>query len=106
VFVSTEGLDPFSTPGARTDSRQPSTANPSSRNLHLQIAGVREEPRMREQDFGNLQDDRMPVTKMQRNAYGCGPSPLLPVVRPKSLRCSGAAAHRVGCVGRIASALP
>ena len=25
---------------------------------------------MREQDFGNLQDDRMPVTKKLRNAYG------------------------------------
>jgi broad specificity phosphatase PhoE len=36
----------------------------------VQIAGVREEPRMREQDFGNLQDDRMPVTKKLRNAYG------------------------------------
>lgn len=36
---------------------------------------------MREQDFGNLQDDRMPVTKMQRNAYGCGPSHPRPVFR-------------------------
>mmetsp|Transcript_14853 Transcript_14853/g.25148 ORF Transcript_14853/g.25148 Transcript_14853/m.25148 type:complete len:343 (+) Transcript_14853:138-1166(+) len=35
-----------------------------------QIAGVREEPRIREQEFGNLQDERMPLSKRKRMTYG------------------------------------
>ena len=35
-----------------------------------QLAGVREEPRIREQDFGNLQDDAMPLSKRKRVSFG------------------------------------
>ncbi|KAK3240930.1 hypothetical protein CYMTET_49265 [Cymbomonas tetramitiformis] len=34
------------------------------------IAGVREEPRIREQDFGNFQDDSMSTIKRERLSYG------------------------------------
>jgi len=35
-----------------------------------QIAGAREDARIREQEFGNLQDDRMPLSKRKRLSYG------------------------------------
>eukprot|EP00959_Pyramimonas_sp_CCMP1952_P058393 1219848-Pyramimonas_sp.AAC.1 len=35
-----------------------------------QIAGVREDARIREQEFGNLQDERMPLSKRKRLSYG------------------------------------
>ena len=35
-----------------------------------QLMGVREEPQLREQDFANLQDDRMVLRKHDRNEFG------------------------------------